>query len=159
MDGVEYCFQIHQSSSEFIGTVFRKPGDVVWRYRYQRSPWRVRECVFLDPTGQSALRIRRVSHLPSRFDLVDPSSSVGRITVRGFLRNRFEIALKNGPFWRLHCPLFTIRFRGTSSDGRKLLGAAGSSLMQWYTSIEPGSDDPRLVCALALIHNWRWNYA
>jgi hypothetical protein len=115
--------------------------------------------VFIDPTGRPAFYIRRVSLVPSRFELIDESSSVGRISVRGLLRNRYEIELENGPFWRLHFPLFTIHSQGTSSDGRKLLGAVGSSLMQWYALTEPGSDEPRLLCALAFIHNRRWNYA
>jgi len=115
--------------------------------------------MFLDPTGQSVLRILRVSVLPSRFDLIDQSSSVGSITVRGLLRNRYEIELENGPSWCLRVRLFTSHFHGTSSDGRKLLGAVGSSLKQWHTLTERGSDDPRLLCALAFIHNRRWNYA
>jgi hypothetical protein len=76
----------------------------------------------------------------------------------GIIRNRSEIELRNGPTWLLRLPLFKVRYRGVSSEGRQLFVGVGSSLMQWYALVDPGSDDPRLLCALAFIHNQRWNY-
>jgi hypothetical protein len=70
-----------------------------------------------------------------------------------------SIEIKGAGFWTFRLPLFTVRFRGDSQTGTDIWVILGPSKMEWHILIRPGISDPRLVAALAFIHNEWWNYS
>ena len=56
-------------------------------------------------------------------------------------------------------PLFTVYFHGESSSNSRVWVVVGPSKRQWTLLAEAGSDDERLLAALAFIHREWWCYS
>ena len=164
--GHQYCFQIGDEI-EWPGVILAEPGAVRWRYTTdpKRSPWSPAnlfgkpEFVVTDSDGRETLRVRRASHFPPRFEMTEQGQTVGSISLRTVLRNRYTLQLRDEPTWTFHMPLFTVYFRAESTAGREVLVRVGPSKKQWNLLAEPGADSSRLLCGLAFIHREWWSYS
>ena len=167
-NGVQYFFWIDREGDQTSGLIRGEAENVGWRYEARPKSWWTgvpgnpfsrRPFVFEDSQGKEALRIQRESFLPPQFKIVRAGEIVGKISLRSLLRNRYRIDLVGGESWDFRMPLFTMRFSAESSSGAKVWVMLGPSKMQWNLLMSPGLDKPELLCALAFIHNHKWNWS
>lgn len=90
--------------------------------------------------------------------MTEGDARVGQITRTSALRNRYTIELGDQSVWTFRMPLFKIHYYGVATTGAQVFVVVGGSHMEWYVLTDQRSDDPRLLCALAFIHNHRWSY-
>lgn len=166
-NGARYCFRIERNTDSRCGEIWCAQGIIRWRYSAReclttnslQNPFGKLEFLVRDSDGKEVMCIRRASFIPSQFVIVDGGIVVGRIGLRSILRNSYKIQLTPGLRWRFRMPLFTVRFGGDSSSGTHVWVLVGPSKMEWNILMKSGTDDPRLLFALAFIHNEWWNYS
>jgi hypothetical protein len=162
--GTRFSFQIAMGAGGSTGAIDRESEKVVWRYfpssvrpAFSRhNPLRERHTLFAETDGPAVLEIRRVVFSPPTFEMVEDGATVGRITLRSVLRNRYRIELEPDQTWDFRMPLFASEFYGTSSSGSRVFARVATNLTRWIVLAEPRGDT-RLLCALAFIHNRAWN--
>ena len=166
-NGAKYVCTIDREGRNRSGKVFDEHGDVRWQYdvrrnpegRSLRNPFNKPDFVFTDAHGQAELVIRRLSFIPSIFQILDGNASIGRIALRSFLGIKYGINIDGSAPWTFRLPLFTVRFWGDTDTGPSIWVVVGPSKMQWNLLLNPGTKDRELVVALAFIHNQWWNYS
>ena len=79
--------------------------------------------------------------------------------MRSLFRIKYSIDIQGAGSWTFRLPLFTVQFRGDSQAGTDVWVIVGPSKMEWNILIRPGTNDLRLLAALAFIHNEWWNYS
>jgi len=146
------------------GEIYRESDELYWRWRLQRWPganadraarlWRP-TFVVSTPDGGEKFRIRRSSWFPSTFEILEDGGLAGTIRLRSPLRNRYAIRICDGSLWNFHMPLYTGRLYCESDAGGRLWGVMGPSESQWNLLMAPGSDDARVVAAMAFLHYQR----
>lgn len=143
----------------------RDEADVI-RYRYGRNKtplrWRLKNPLgrpdfYVTELGiKGELIIRRVSRIPSIFEIIEGGRAVGRIRMLSILRNRYSITVDDIGAWTFRMPLFTVFFFGESREGAEIWVRVGPSERQWSILIKPGVAQRPLAAALAFIHNERY---
>lgn len=164
--GHQYCFHIG-SEKEWPGIILSEPDVTRWRFTTnpKRNPWSPLnlfsnpQFVVTDRNEQEALRVRRNTRFPPRFEMIEDGKPVGIIKLRSLLRNRYTIQFGNEPIWTFHMPLFTIHFRAESASGKEVLVRVGPSKRQWNLLTQPGTDSVYFLCALAFIHREWWCFS
>jgi hypothetical protein len=164
--GAKYACRIDYGDRNRTGKIYDETG-LRWSYGVrERRLSRVRGNPFHKPDffvegadGQPGPVIRRASFIPSSFDILDNETVVGRIRMRSIFRIKYSIDLDGAGSWVFRMPLFTVRFRGESATATDIWVIVGPGKMQWNILLRPGLDGPRLVAALAFIHNEWWNYS
>jgi hypothetical protein len=165
--GAKYFCQIDREGRNRTGKIYDEQAVLRWRYGVRNNPsghargnpFNKPEFVLEGADRRPGPVIRRVSFIPSRFDIMDSSGVTGRIAMRSLFRIKYSIEIEGAGHWTFRLPLFTIRFRGDSLTGEDIWVIVGPSKMEWNILLRPGIDDPRLVAALAFIHNEWWNYS
>jgi hypothetical protein len=165
--GARYCFRIDRTSTTRTGEIWGDPGVVRWRYEkrasppgpFLQNPFHKLEHVVKDLEGRDVVVIRRTSLIPSVFEIIDTGKCVGTIRLRSVLRNSYAIKLDGGTVWKFVMPLWTVRFGGYSNTGMHVWVLIGPSKMEWNVLMRTGTNDTRLLFALAFIHNEWWNYS
>jgi hypothetical protein len=166
-NGAKYVFRIDRGGLNRSGKIFDERGDVCWQYdvrrnpegRTLRNPLNKPDFVFMDAPGQAELVIRRISLIPSRFQILDGSDSIGQITLRSLLGIKYAIKIDGFAPYTFRLPMFTLCFWGDMGTGPSIWVMVGPSKMQWNVLLKPGTNDRELVLALAFIHNQWWNYS
>jgi hypothetical protein len=165
--GAKYFCQIDRRGLNRSGKIYDEQRVLRWRYdvrdnppgRLRGNPFNKPQFVFADADGSAESVIRRVSFVPSSFEIRDKDTFVGRIRMRSLVRIKYSIELDQAGSWTFRLPLFTVRFRGDSETGTDIWVIVGPSKMEWNILIRPGIGNRHLVTALAFIHNEWWNYS
>ena len=165
--GAIYVCIIGRDFRNRSGKVFDEHGDLRWDYnvrpnpegRTWRNPLNKPDFVFTDAHGKAELLIRRMSFIPSIFQIFDGKASVGRIALRNVLGIKYGINIDECASCTFRLPLFTVRFYGGTDAGPSVWVVVGPSKMQWNVLVKPGTNDREIVVALAFIHNQWWNYS
>lgn len=166
--GETIAFQIVPSGGGRCGEIWLQSGELAWRYAASRdrpspsraNPFAKPDIVFTDRWGQVACHIRRVAFSPATYEMLDGSTSNGRITLCSVFRNRYRIELSNGPMWDFRMPLFSADFFGLSSTGSRVFARPAPTLDRWAVlTTDESSKDSALLFALAYIHHRPWNQA
>jgi hypothetical protein len=146
--------------------VWDENGELAWQYGVRPNPIGPRlSNPFNKPDfafaadGRQELVIRRTSFLPSVFQILQNDSRVGEIRVRSLVRLKYGINLEGFGHWTFHMPPFAMRFTGHSATRPDIWSVLGASKMEWNILIRAEANDPRLIVALAFIHNEWWNYS
>ena|SRR5690349_560543 len=163
-EGAKFVLQIGPGKSTRTGTVRDEQGNVRLQYRTRLSPspWRLAnplrkpELVIASPEGINEVVIRRVSFVPSVFELVQKGENTGRIKRIGVLRNHYAISLNDKGVWEFYMPLFTVVFHGESVAGTDMWVRVGPTEREWGVLLKPGIDPHPLIAALAFIHCERY---
>jgi len=164
--GAKYGFRIAMRRGEHSsGEIWREPDEVGWRYcssptrpAFSRgNPFRKSDTVFFDSEGSPVLVVRRLRFSPPTFEMVEQGATVGRITLRSILRNRYRIEIAPDQDWDFRMPLFSSAFFGVATSGARVFARVATNLSQWLVLAGPSADHARLVFALAFIHNRAWN--
>lgn len=166
--GVQSCFQI-STASDSSGWIRTQPEATDFRWQFgtepKRSAWsplnllRKPDFVVRDQEMREVLRIRRLSRIPSRFEVIQAGELVGTIRLRSLLRNRYTLDFREGSTWTFRMPLFSIQFYGMSTTGSRVWVIVGPGKRQWNLLMDPESDDIRLLACLAFIHREWWCYS
>jgi hypothetical protein len=181
--GVEYWFGIG-SDVDWAGEMWQlgyEKAFCQYETRPKRSPHDLRNLlrkpplVFTDSEGREIGRIIRGGRFPPTFHIIEPDPNptgtsagptgvVGTIRLITPLRNKYSIQLHPGPLWEslhltFHMPLFTIYFRGWTTDGRSLWVRLWKSKRSWLLLREPELNHPYLLPALAFIHREWWCFS
>ena len=164
--GAYYAFQI-DIKLDAPGVIVAKPGVICWRYetRPKRSAYspinlfRKPEFVITNIEGQELLSIRRCTRLPPCFEMIENGQVVGKIALRSILRNKYTLQFHAGPVWTFRMPLFTLNFRGESTEGTYVWARVGPQKTQWNLLVESGADSLHLLSGLAFIHREWWCYS
>jgi hypothetical protein len=165
--GAKYVCIIDRDFRNRSGKIFDEHGELRWQYdvrgnpegRTWRNPLNKPDVVFVDADSRAELVIRRVSFIPSIFEILDGNGSIGRITLRNVLGIKYRIQIDGCAPWTFRLPLFTVRFWGDTNNGPSIWVVVGPSKMQWNVLLKPGTRHRELVVALAFIHNQWWNYS
>jgi hypothetical protein len=81
------------------------------------------------------------------------------LTVRSVVRRRHTLCPVGGDEWTFDTPFFWWQQLAGSLGGTlRLLGRVGPTKRLWFMVIEPGSDTPEVLAAVAFMHRkwWRW---
>lgn len=165
--GRKFVCTIDRTFRQSSGTVFDEHGEICWQYNASRNPrgrsWQnplnKPDFVFTNTDGHRTLTIRRVSFIPSVFQILDGGDSIGQIALSNILGTQYEIRLDECAAITFRLPLFTLRFWGDSEAGQIVWVQVGPSKMQWNVLLKPGTNDRELVASLAFIHNQWWNFS
>ena len=165
--GAKYFCQIDRAGRSRSGKVYDERRVLRWQYgirdnppgRLRGNPFRKAQFVFAEADGTAESVIHRVSFIPSRFEITDNGSVIGRIGMRSPLRIKYTIDIDKVGSWTFRLPLFTVRFHGESVGGTDIWVIVGPSKMEWNILVRPGISNRHLVAALAFIHNEWWNYS
>jgi hypothetical protein len=167
-DGTKLLCKIHRQKDSHSGTVTDDQGVVRWRYgvrKTARGPWRgnpwCKPDFFIHAEGDPAAEIviRRVSFIPSIFEIIEGRQSIGRIRMRSLFRIKYAIEIAGAEALTFRLPLFTVRFWGSSEDGVKIWVMIGPSKMEWNILFEPGLDVRKTIAAVSFIHTEWWHYS
>ena len=166
-DGAKYFCQIDRIGRSRTGKIYDEQKVLRWRYdvsdnppgRRPGNPYNKPQFIFADADGAAESVIRRVSFLPSSFEIRDKDTVVGRIRLRSLLRIKYVIEIDQAGSWTFRLPLFTVRFRGDSQTGTDIWVILGPTKTEWSILIRPGITNRHLVAALAFIHNEWYNYS
>ena len=164
--GAKYCITIDSENRNRTGKIWNEQSKVVWQYEPDSSrsrptlsnPFCKPDIIFTDASGNSVVVIRRVSFLPSRFQILVDDQHAGQIVLKGLFLNKYGIELANLSTIVFRMPLFTMRFHGKSNAGNKVWAFVGPGKKQWNVLAEPQLNDVRLLAALAFVHNQWFNY-
>jgi hypothetical protein len=149
------------------GKIFDEHGEICWQYDSRRNP-EGRSCrnplnkpdfVFTNTDGYAEIVIRRVSFVPSVFQILDGNNAIGQIAMRSILGIKYQILLDGHAPSTFRLPLFTVRFWGDTDSGPSIWVEIGPSEMEWNMLLKPGTMDRELVASLAFIHSQRFNYS
>jgi hypothetical protein len=170
LQGGKFTFMIDRESSRHgCGDILDVNGETLWRYsrrethtRFTRithkNPFGKPDFEVSDPNGQCVCVIRRVSFVPSTFQIVLDDDSIGEIHPCGFLMNRYLINLPGQGLWTLRLTLFTVFFWGDNQGEPQVWIRMGLTKTEWNVLLKPSVNVMPLVFALAFIHNEWWNY-
>jgi hypothetical protein len=165
--GGHYISQIDRGAKPHRRQVYNNEGNVRWRYEGRRSPFgpsksnpfNKPDFVFSDLREGKEYIIRRVSFLPSAFQMLDGEKVIGRIRMASIFRNRYSIDLEAVKDVTFQMPLFSVQFSGGVSEESCIWVVLGASKMEWRILLQQNIDTPPLVAALAFIHNEWWTYS
>jgi hypothetical protein len=163
-NGTKLLCQICQGARRF-GEVRDEQGHLRWRYSARANPsgWRLgnplkkTDFVFSEPDQKDETIIRRVSFLPSTFEIVEVGAVIGTIKMLSIFRNEYSILMANGKSWTFRMPLYTVLFFGVTESACEIWVRLGSE-REWNILIKPGIAQRCLIAALAFIHNERYFY-
>jgi len=164
--GTKLLCQIERGPIRRHGEVRDEQGNLRWRYapranpsgRSVGNPLNKPDFVVAEPDGNDGTIIRRVSFIPSTFDIVEAGGVIGTIRMLSMFRNAYSISV--GPnTWTFRMPLFRVLFFGESVAGFEIWVQVGPSEREWSILIKPGLAQRSLVAALAFIHNERYYYS
>ncbi len=149
------------------GKIYNDEGKICWQYgtrtnpdgRRWGNPLNKPDFVVTNTDGKAEIVIRRVSFLPSVFQIMDQDHSIGQIALRNILGIKYRIRIDGQASSTFRLPLFTVRFWGDTDTGPSIWVAVGLSKMQWSVLLKPGTMDRKLIASLAFIHNQWWNYS
>jgi hypothetical protein len=142
-------------------------GTVRWRYgiRANSSNWglgnplKKPDFILSEPDEQDLTIIRRVSFVPSVFQILESGEPIGTVRMLSLLRNQYSISIDGVDTWTFRMPLYTIFFFGESRAGCEIWVRVGPSQKEWNILIKTGVTRRPLVAALAFIHNERYFYS
>jgi hypothetical protein len=165
-NGTKLLCQIHRGAGH-DGEVRDEQGSLRWRYATRANPsglWlenplRKPDFVFAEANAREETIIRRVSFVPSTFDIVEAGGVIGTIKMLSIFRNQYSISIVGVSSWTFRMPLFTVLFFGKSAAGFEIWVRVGPSEREWSILIKPGITQRCLVAALAFIHNERYLYS
>lgn len=165
--GAKFVCVIDRDGRNRSGKIFDEHGSIRWQYDAVRNPegrnWRnplnKPDFVFTNPAGHAEILIRRMSFVPSVFQILEGTNSIGRVSLQGLLGIKYRILLDGYGTSTFRLPLFTVRFGGDTDNGPSIWVVVGPSKMQWNVLLKPGTNDRGLVVSLAFIHNQWWNYS
>jgi hypothetical protein len=165
--GAKFASVIDRGGRNDSGKIYDEKGRICWQYETRTNPDGRRwgnplnkpDFVFANTDGQSEIIIRRVSFVPSVFQILDQDKLIGRIALRSVLGLKYQILLDGCASSTFRLPLFTVRFWGDTDMGPSIWVVVGPSKMQWNLLLKPGTMDRALVASLAFLHNQWWNYS
>ena len=169
VSGAKYFFVMDVENRSRTGKIWNDHRDVEWHYGPRRNPlgyslrnpFNKPDFVVFDPNERLAVTIRRVSFVPSRFQILDGEDEdvVGHIAMRSPLHNKYKIDIDQITTCVFRMPLFTVNFHGTFSDITGIWVVVEPSKMQWSVLTRSDLDDVRLLAALAFVNNQWFNYS
>ncbi len=165
--GAKFTCVIDRGGLNRTGKIYDEEGKICWQYgprtnpdgRRWGNPLNKPDFVFTNTDGQIEIVIRRVSFIPSVFQITDQEQSIGQIALRSILGIKYRILLDGHPSSTFRLPLFTLRFWGDTDLGPSIWVLVGPSKMQWSVLLNPGTMVRELVASLAFIHTQWWNYS
>lgn len=163
--GAKYCLVLDAENRSRTGKIWSEQGDLAWHYAPRRNPLRYSlrnplnkpDFVVFDNDGRSAVVIRRMSFVPSRFQILADDLVVGQIAMTSPFANRYRIDIDGIPACDFQMPLFTVQFYGQLGNDTRIWVVVGPSKMQWNVLTESELDDVRLLAAISFIHNHWYN--
>ena len=164
-NGAKHCCVIDLENRSRTGKVLNDDGDVEWRYeqtpnplKYSlRNPFNKPDFVVTDLDGQRSVRIRRMSLIPSCYDMLEGDDVVGQISLQSVLLNKYAFTIAGLAPCIFRMPLYTSNFHGEFNHETGVWAVVGPSKRQWNVLIRPEMSDVRLLSALAFVHN-QWFY-
>jgi hypothetical protein len=166
-NGTKLVSRITSGGSKRVGTISDETGKVRWYYGPDRTsrpltagnPLRKPDFVLLDEGGLEALRVRRISFLPSAFSVVRDGESIGIARVGSLLKNKYDVEIGGTDAWTFYMPLFRVYFFGRSAAGPEVWVRIAPSEQQWNILLRPGLPELPAAGILAFIHNERYFYS
>jgi hypothetical protein len=166
-NGTKLICQIHRGPVRRNGEVKDEQGSLRWSYATRANPsggvlgnpLNKPDFVFAELDEKDETIIRRVSLIPSTFDIVESGAVIGTIRMRSIFRNEYSISIEGVNSWTFRMPLFTVLFFGESGAGFEIWVRVGPSEREWNLLIKPGVAQRSLVAALAFLHNERYFYS
>jgi hypothetical protein len=154
-----YCFKC---SWEGNGEISNSQGEVLWRvktpFNSLLSPLGigpVGDLSFFDKLDKELFKVRTEwKFLQRRYVLSENGSRVCTICPKSILFSKYTLDFVNGENWSFRLPHFTVFFTGLSKTGAKIR-VRNWNHKTWSVLIDPASDSPKLVAALAFIHRQR----
>lgn len=164
--GAKYCIALDVENRCRTGKIWNEHGDVEWHYGPRRNPlgYSLRnplnkpDYVFFDFNEQEMVTIRRVSFVPSRFQVLVRGHVAGHITMQSPLLNHYKIVIDGFATCVFRMPLFTVYFHGHVKNVAGVWVVVGPSKTQWNILVRSDLDDIRLLSSIALIHYQWFNY-
>ena len=165
--GAKYCFVLDVENRSRTGKIWNERGDLLWHYAPRsnqlvyslRNPFNKPDFVVFDNNEWPAVKIRRASFIPSRFQILTDEDVVGQIAMRSPLLNGYRIDVDGHATCVFRMPLFTVYFHGQSNNDMRIWVVVGPSKRQWKVLAESDLDDVRLLASLAFIHHQWYNYS
>ena len=165
--GTKFRSQIDRGVDGHSGAVLDEKGTIRWRYgvrndafgRHPGNPFNKPDFVIAKPDAKDEVIIRRVSFIPSVFNIMEADKVIGTVRMRSMFRNKYAIDIDGVNSWTFRMPLFTVRFFGDSSAGVEIWIAVGPSKMEWNILIKGNAKEWPVLAALAFIHTEWWNYS
>ena len=138
------------------GIIFDKSVEFRWRYDDQPH-WFVKPDFVVTSDGVTeVLRIRRYKRFPPCFQTIEKGQVTGIIRLRSIPLNKYSLEITSGPTWTFLMPLYTVHFRGASSDGGRVWIQIGPrTKLKWNILVMPGCDTIQILSTIAFIHR-RW---
>ena len=150
-----------------VGTISDGDGRIRWHYgpHSTRESWgsgnplRKPDFVLFEEGQTEAVRVRRISFLPSVFTVIEQKKIIGTVKLVSLLRNKYFIEINEVNSWTFHMPLYRAYFYGKSAARPEFWVVMGPSEMQWNILLMPGLPERSLAATLAFIHNERCFYS
>jgi hypothetical protein len=163
--GTKLLSRIHRGAYSRDGEVRDEQGTVRWRYGRTNSfkgglgnPLKKPDFILSEPDEKNQTIIRRVSFVPSVFQILEAIEPIGTVRMLSILRNQYSISIDGVDTWTFRMPLYTIFFFGESRTRCEIWVRVGPSEKEWNILIKAGVTRRALIAALAFIHNERYFY-
>lgn len=165
--GAKFACVIDRGGLNRTGKIFDEDGKICWHYaprtnpggRSWGNPLNKPDFVFTNTDQNSEIAIRRLSFVPSVFNVLDGTRVIGRIALDSFFGIKYRVLLDGYAVVTYRLPLFSLGFWGDTGGDPSIWVMVGPSKMQWNMLFKPGTDNSELVVSLAFIHNQWWNYS
>ena len=139
------------------GEIFNGDNKVKWRFqstnadKYSTKLFRSPVFVFRNSDGKELSVIYCKRRLPlAQFVVVEKDLPVCTINQRSVFFTRYEFEFVGGIRWNLYMPMFSVRGKGTSNEGKEIFTGARSR-RQWFIRISSSFDSSAMMAALAYI--------
>ena len=100
-----------------------------------------------------AVTIRRISLVPSRFEILKDELVVGHVAMKSPLLNKYRIDIDGIATCTFRMPLFTVYFHGRVNSETKIWVVMGPFKNQWSVLTDFTIDSVPRAAVLAFIHN------
>ena len=152
----DYCFH---SNWDGDGEIYNSDGEVVWRFKSTGLKHGSAESklhgtlVFAvyDNSQREWVTICRERRFPlGKFVVVENGLPICTIRQRDILFINYTLEFDRSQRWRIHMPIFTVFYHGTSDLGEIAL-IRFRTRQEWYVRITAGSDNLSIISSLAFI--------
>ena len=132
--GAKFACVIDRGGLNRTGKIYDEEGKICWQYgtrtnpdgRRLGNPLNKPDFVFTNTDGQSEIVIRRVSFIPSVFQITDQDKSIGQIALPSILGIKYRILLDGHPSYTFRLAAVHTSILGRYGLGTKHLGRGWS---------------------------------
>lgn len=139
------------------GEIYNRDNKIVWKFQSNRlkqfSTGLFRSPVFAfrnDDSGDLSVIYRKKRWPMAEFVVVEKNLPVCTIFQRSIFFTRYDFEFGGGFNWSLYMPMFSVRGKGVSREGKEVLIRVATR-KRWFIRISTGLDSPAMMAALAFI--------